>query len=80
VTALADIDLEIPRGELVSIVGPSGSGKSTLLNLIGGLDPAIGSIPGRNWLHSHRWSHCGERMHPCGWLVLTRLCRSDGLR
>ena len=45
VTALQDIDLEIARGEMVSIVGPSGSGKSTLLNLIGGLDtPSSGSI------------------------------------
>lgn len=45
VTALQDIDLAIPKGELVSIVGPSGSGKSTLLNLIGGLDrPTSGTI------------------------------------
>jgi putative ABC transport system ATP-binding protein len=45
VTALQEIDLEIPKGELVSIVGPSGSGKSTLLNLIGGLDrPTAGTI------------------------------------
>lgn len=45
VTALQDINLEIPDGELVSIVGPSGSGKSTLLNLIGGLDrPTSGAI------------------------------------
>jgi putative ABC transport system ATP-binding protein len=40
VTALDGIDLEIGRGEMVSIIGPSGSGKSTLLNLIGGLDTA----------------------------------------
>ncbi len=40
VAALDSIDLEIGRGDLVSIVGPSGSGKSTLLNLIGGLDHA----------------------------------------
>src|SRR5215510_5344937 len=44
-TALENIDLHIPRGEVVSIVGPSGSGKSTLLNLIGGLDrPTSGEI------------------------------------
>jgi putative ABC transport system ATP-binding protein len=39
-TALDSINLEIPRGQVLSIVGPSGSGKSTLLNLIGGLDRA----------------------------------------
>lgn len=38
ITALNGVDLEIKKGESVSIIGPSGSGKSTLLNMIGALD------------------------------------------
>jgi len=38
INALDGVNLEIGRGEYVSIVGPSGSGKTTLFNLIGGLD------------------------------------------
>ena len=42
---LGGLNLEIPRGEFLALMGPSGSGKSTLLNLIGGLDrPSQGEI------------------------------------
>jgi len=43
--ALKGINLEIKRGEYISIMGPSGSGKSTLFNMIGGLDkPSEGKV------------------------------------
>src|SRR5436305_13001193 len=35
---LSGLNLEVPKGEFLALMGPSGSGKSTLLNLIGGLD------------------------------------------
>jgi putative ABC transport system ATP-binding protein len=37
---LSGLNLEVPGGEFLALMGPSGSGKSTLLNLIGGLDRA----------------------------------------
>ena len=43
--ALNAVDLDIRRGEYISLMGPSGSGKSTLFNMIGGLDkPSEGSV------------------------------------
>jgi putative ABC transport system ATP-binding protein len=43
--ALSNINLEIKKGEFVSVMGPSGCGKSTMLNIIGLLDaPTEGSI------------------------------------
>ena len=43
--AIENINLEIEKGEFVSIIGPSGCGKSTLLNIISGLlDPSKGEV------------------------------------
>ncbi len=40
VNVLTDVDLDLDRGEFLSVLGPSGSGKSTLMNIIGCLDVA----------------------------------------
>lgn len=45
VNALINVDLNIERGEFVSVMGPSGSGKSTLLTVLGGLNhPTEGEV------------------------------------
>jgi len=45
IDVLLGLNLEIPRGDFLALMGPSGSGKSTLLNLLGGLDrPTAGAI------------------------------------
>ncbi len=44
-TALNNVNIEIEKGEFVSIMGPSGCGKSTLLNILGLLDnPTDGNL------------------------------------
>ena len=44
VHALAGVDLQVPDGDYISVMGPSGSGKSTLLNVLGLLDrPSAGN-------------------------------------
>jgi putative ABC transport system ATP-binding protein len=45
ICALKPLDLQVPEGEWLSVMGHSGSGKSTLMNLMGGLDrPSEGSL------------------------------------
>ena len=45
VRALTDVNLDIERGEFISVMGPSGSGKSTLLTILGGLShPTQGDV------------------------------------
>lgn len=44
-TALENVNIEVERGEFLSVMGPSGCGKSTLLNIIGLLDrPTSGTV------------------------------------
>lgn len=45
VTALSQVNLQLDKGDFVTVMGPSGGGKTTLLNLMGGLDsPDEGEI------------------------------------
>jgi len=45
VRALDGVNIEVSRGEWISVMGPSGSGKTTLLNILGGLDrPTSGQL------------------------------------
>jgi putative ABC transport system ATP-binding protein len=45
IDVLQGVNLEIPRGDFLVLMGPSGSGKSTLLNLLAGLDlPTRGTV------------------------------------
>jgi putative ABC transport system ATP-binding protein len=58
VHALRGVDLDIPEGEIVVLLGPSGSGKSTLLNIIGGLDRAT---EGEAFFHDENLSEMSDK-------------------
>jgi len=45
IRALSDVNLQVKKGDFISIMGPSGSGKTTLLNILGCLDkPTLGKV------------------------------------
>ena len=65
--ALKGIDVEIERGEYISLMGPSGSGKTTLFNMIGALDRATAGkvyIDGQDMArldqHQVAWLRCNK--------------------
>ena len=55
---LKGIDLEVQKGEIVSIVGPSGAGKTTLLMIMGALEQADS---GKMYIDQHELSSLSER-------------------
>ena len=58
VRALKNVNLDVPRGRMVALMGRSGSGKTTLLNIIGGLDqPDAGEV----YVDGHHLKRLSER-------------------
>jgi len=64
--AVRDVDLDVPKGGIVSIIGPNGAGKTTFFNVVAGIiDPTAGTVafrgrtlvarPRRIWLEPLVW-------------------------
>ncbi|HEY7850813.1 MAG TPA: ABC transporter ATP-binding protein [Ktedonobacterales bacterium] len=82
VVALQGLDLRVPQGEMLALVGPSGSGKSTLLNILGGLDdPSAGrcEVAGVDLTHLSRRERLLYRRRIVGhvWQQTSRNLLSD---
>lgn len=69
ITALDRVDLDIPEGQWLSVIGKSGSGKSTLLNMIGALDrPTEGSVFFRGQPLDDQFDFDGHRSREIGFV------------
>ncbi|MEJ7764248.1 MAG: ABC transporter ATP-binding protein [Acidimicrobiales bacterium] len=66
VTALTAVDLDVPRGQFVSVMGPSGSGKTTLLNCLSGLDDIDAGTIEVDGLDITRMSDAARTRHRAG--------------
>ena len=55
VVAVAGLDLEVPAGQLVGVIGPNGSGKTTLLNVVSGFHPPAAGTLELDGVVVNRW-------------------------
>lgn len=70
-TALRDLNLDIPKGAFIAVMGPSGSGKSTFLNIVGMLDnPSAGEywFDGQNIVGYSQTQLAQLRKHAIGFV------------
>jgi putative ABC transport system ATP-binding protein len=58
IVALRNVELEVPAGDMVGLLGPSGSGKSTLLGVLSGL---LRPTAGKVWVAGHDMTRLDER-------------------
>ena len=71
IRALDGVNINIKKGEFVSVMGPSGSGKTTLLNMIGAMDnPSSGAvfINGTNIAHMNDYQRTNLRLKDIGFI------------
>ena len=69
VQALKDVNLDIKKGEFISLLGPSGCGKTTLLRIIADLqEPTTGTVRINGMTPNYRWK---------SWIMIRKNFRQD---